>query len=632
MADSNIVLASLRGGMNNTDAASSLQDDQCELAENVEFFFSMLGERRQGCEPIDLTGSSLDDEDVIAHLSEWYPDNNVNTPELWAIGATANTSASIAKRTSAGTWSVITPDDALNTSEPDIYEIMSVALNGKKFFAYHSAQDRLHVWDGTYLRRTGLAAPAAPTGANNGSGSFSGIRYYRVRYVEMSGSTVKRRSEPGATLTFTPSGTGSGVTVTKPAGISEHETHWELEASTDNAFWYRIARTAVGTTTYTDTTAFATGYAAGGVLSEAVGAYLLQASAKYLVVDSDRLVTGSHWTDATMMSNLSWSAVSNDPGVGNDERQPIVTTGGENIDTTIRLDNYEGGPITGLSEPDNGQFYAFKWARVHKIARTQDVTKAYDSITVSSSNGAIPGSVVNGLDENSRGCVYFLDPVFGPTRLGPSGLQVCRGLRATWRRVNTFADQVIARGVYYPDKHQVHWWVSVDGADAPNFKIVLQTTEQRPEGEGVVRGFSVATGKIATAFSVCVLHELVTNDPAPVTAMRARPFAGLPFPDLIQRCDTGGDDAGTTYRAIIRTKPYFPAGLLSKWGAMVGALLATTGAEPMLQIKLIGDYGANEKQILRDLTGEQETTVKLLDDLALSDVNAMQIEFSDPEW
>ena len=39
---------SLRGGMNDTDPANNLADDQCTLAQNVEFFYSMLGERRAG--------------------------------------------------------------------------------------------------------------------------------------------------------------------------------------------------------------------------------------------------------------------------------------------------------------------------------------------------------------------------------------------------------------------------------------------------------------------------------------------------------------------------------------------------------------------------------------------------------
>jgi|TARA_R110000744_G_scaffold42953_1_gene96504 hypothetical protein len=47
-------ISSLRGGMNDTDPAISLPDDQCVLAENVEFFDSMLGERRKGTSAVTL--------------------------------------------------------------------------------------------------------------------------------------------------------------------------------------------------------------------------------------------------------------------------------------------------------------------------------------------------------------------------------------------------------------------------------------------------------------------------------------------------------------------------------------------------------------------------------------------------
>jgi|GEM_PF-6395573 len=40
--------------MNDTDPAISLPDDQCVLAENVEFFDSMLGERRKGTSAVTL--------------------------------------------------------------------------------------------------------------------------------------------------------------------------------------------------------------------------------------------------------------------------------------------------------------------------------------------------------------------------------------------------------------------------------------------------------------------------------------------------------------------------------------------------------------------------------------------------
>jgi hypothetical protein len=47
---------------------------------------------------------------------------------------------------------------------PYRYRWQAVSVHGKLFFAYKSDQDRLHVWDGTSMRRVGLKkTTTAPT-------------------------------------------------------------------------------------------------------------------------------------------------------------------------------------------------------------------------------------------------------------------------------------------------------------------------------------------------------------------------------------------------------------------------------------------------------------------------------------
>lgn len=635
-------IVSLRGGFNDTDPQHLLANDQCTIANNVEFFHSSLGERRRGCEALSMTSSSLDDETVIVHLSEFFPTTSVTAPEMWGFSATAGTSVSIARRNS-GVWNPVVPTDAVDTAAPDIYKIVAATLNSKHYFAYHSAVDRLHVWDGTTLRRTGLAAPgAAPTGADSGgAGTYSTIRYYRVRYVVLSGTTVLRRGEPSAVLTATPDGAHASYTITKPATISEGETHWELEASADNATFYRIARTVVGTTTYVDSAAPST-YATTGVLSESVGAYLLQPSAKFVGVDGDRLVWGGHFTDATLKSTVGWSPVLADPGAGNDERSPIVDTGGTDIANTKNLDPTDGGELTGISDSVNGAWYAFKWNHIYRMSRTNDETDAYEAITISKARGAIPGSILSGIDELGRACIYFIDPQFGPSRLGLFGLQTIRGVRTTWRRANTLASKVQARGVYYQDKQQIIWVVATDTNDSPTLGLKLQVTETRSDsgdgssaGEGASRGWSLFDGKLATAYAMTIFHEVVSGDPSPaVYTLRARPFGGYTSPDFIQRWDVGTTDNGTTFRAVIRTKPFIVAGLLQKWGALVGTLLAVSNAGLSVVVKLIRDFGKETSDpVTTDLLPEfsEPIVVKDFDNLHMSGARAIQVEFSDPE-
>ncbi len=369
-------------------------------------------------------------------------------------------------------------------------------------------------------------------------------------------------------------------------------------------------------------------YTAVGTLSDAIGAYLLIPSAKYLAIDGDRLIYGGHWTDATKQATVGWTPVKNDPGVGNSERAPIVTTGGESINMTANLDNYDGGALTGLAASTYGTWYAFKWQRIYSAVRTDNVTRAYDINTVNPNRGAIPGSVIRAADADGGAAIYFLDPLIGPCRLGAGGVVTAiRGLRTTWKRVNLKATSLVCCGVYYPYKQQVKWWLSVDGGNTPTLKINLQTSELRSMPDGSLgRGWSTATGKIATAQCAAALTYTVGNVTTDL------PFIGLPTPDFVQRCDTGTDDNGTAFTGSITSKPFFMAGLLNKWGVLVGGLLATADANGSIQMTLIRDEGLETlATAVTSLapTGTEVEVVIPFDALALSGLRALQVKIAD---
>jgi len=637
VAEKDLQITSLAGGMNNTDAPSELPDDQCVLLENVEIFGSAIGERRNGCGPLDITGSGLDTEAGVTYLTQWFPTNEVLNPEFFAVAATIGASVKIAVRTN-GVWRPVVvyvdpqgdSDLPLNDTE-SVYSWRTQSLNGKLFVAYANSNgvDRLHVWDGTTLRRTGITQPVPPVSAvDEGTGTFNTVRYYRARFVSMAGDVVSRRSEPSESITFTPSGTGAGATVTGPPLPNEGETHWELEASLNNVAFYRIARTVIATTTVNDEVDAVVGYAVAGTLSEEVGTYLLLRAARYLLVDGDRLILGGHRSDITKKSQVAWTPVLNDPGAGSDERMPL------GVNNSVNLDNFDGGPLTDLGSGSVGTWYAFKWKRIYKFTRTGDVNRAYENMLLSATRGAITGSVVRGVDEGGAGCLYFLDPSMGPSRLGTGGLQAIVGLRETWTHINLQADAVVARGVYYADKQQVIWWIAIDGSNTPNYVIKLQVSELRAQsasgGNGVGRGWSVATGRIAEAVTASVLTEIVSINGVP--RVSDRPFIGLTAPDFIQRCDVETTDAGVPYRAIIRTKPYILAGLLNKWGAMTAALLATANATNNILVKFIRDFGKETNQILTPLApeGTEDQVIKVFDDLVMSNAATIQVEICDP--
>lgn len=624
-----LVISSLHGGQNDTDAASELKDDECVLAENVEFFYSALGERRLGCGPLDITSSHLDDDDTMVYLTQWANDNDILDQQIFAVSATPTTSATIAVRT-AGVWDEIDGvnlKDALNTTVPAIYNIDTEALNSKLFVAYRSSVDRMHVWDGTNLRRAGLGEPNPPTVANTvPGGTYATARYVRIRVARIVGTTVVSMSEPSTTVTHTPPGTKDGIVITQPVALpGEGETHWIIELSTTNVLFYQVETLIIATTTYTDTTAFAAGYADQGPQSAQAGDFDLIPSFKYVATDGDRLVMGGHFTDESLMSTIAWTPAANDPLGANDERLPL------DVDNTKSLDSTAGGPLTGICSSDFGTWYAFKFQRIYRMMRTSDVQNAYDVICLSTIRGAIEGSICAGYTEDGSSCIYFLDPFMGPSRVGAFGIQTIVGLRTTWGRVNLQASAVVARACFYPYKQQMHWWVAVDSNDRPNFKIVNQVSDlQTVDADAVGRGWSTWTGTITEAMTVSIVTEVVSIDG--VSSISQRPFVGLAEPNFIQRCDTEDEDAGDAYVATIITKPYIVAGQLNQWGAMLASVLAVANDTYQVAISFIKDFGKETNTVSNiDLSpvGSETEVFKLLDSLRMSEARAIQVKITD---
>lgn len=621
------VISDLTGGINQYDTPGSVPNDQCVEAENVEFFRSTLGERRAGSATVTI-GGGLDTKTHLSYLHRHLPTADQTIAELWAFSVTSNASPGVLARKTTS-WSAVTQLDTVGVAGTEGFSLSMASLHGKLFIAHKSAVDRLHVSDGTgstTTRRVGIATPAAaPTGANTGVGTFNGTRYYRVRYTVQSGGVTIRRSEPSAVLTFTPSDAGTGVIVTKPATVSEGETHWELEASSNNADFYRIATTVVGTTTVTDSQAYGSGYAVVGTLSETSGDYTVPISVKFLTVDADRLVMAGSWDQPALGSRVSWSVVGNAEGVGNDERVPIESN------NFIDLDTYEGGDLTGLSGPINGLLYAFKYGHIYRILRTRVRTRAYDAFPLTKQVGAIPGSLIEGADETGRPCLYFLDPKTGPWRIGQQGLQYCGlDLIETWGTVNIDATTVVARGLFYPHSRQVKWWVSVDTGNTPTLQLNLQTNHMRSNEQGVRRGWSTATGAVAEGLAACLFADNVNAGVARTLTLKPLIGRGGAAASVLM-LDTGTIDITTVYRAHVLTKPYILQSILDRFGVMTGAVLATAAAGISLFLRLIKDFGTDEKTVSTQLdpSALEAFVITPLDDMGFSDLRALQIEYGD---
>jgi hypothetical protein len=625
MAD--FTIASLRGGLNNSDPSNAIPDDQVTVAQNVEFITSMLGERRRGATAIDISGSDLVGHDRVPFLHRHLPTTDETEAQLWALGVTGTASSSLVYKDTA--WQTVSPTDAITISGTYQYQLQAQSLHGKLFIAYKSDQDRLHVWDGTTLRRCGLAEPsAAPTAADSGSGSFDGDRYYRVRWALQSSGTTILRSEPSDTLTFSPSGSGSGATVTRPTitGADTGITHWELEASVDSDNFYVIATTAIATTTATDTAAYTPGYAQAFTLSEDVGDYTLIPSGRFLLVDRDRLVILGSFEDNNLSSRVAWTPVLKDSGVGNDERLELDS------DPFLDLDPLDGGPITG-GIAANGSIWVFKRNHIYLLTASGITTRAYDVTPISKVRGAIQGSIVEGVDQAGNPVIYFLDPAVGACYISiGGGVRQCGAdIRATWATVNPDAANVIARSVFYPEARQIHWWVASDDADTPDLRLVLQTNEMEVTKDGARRGWTLWDGPSAQALAVCMFAENIDDDTA--RSHTLRPFIGIEGSGLVWRTDTGDDDNGTDYTAWIATKPYTPIGVLHQFEVKSGTLLAHATADALIDVKVTRDFGLETvtvEGVTLDPEASETQVIKPLADLAFAELRVAQAEFKDP--
>jgi hypothetical protein len=625
MAD--FIITSLRGGMNNTDPSIFLTDEQVVLAENVEFIDSMLGERRLGTSAITLP-SDISARDRVTFLFRHLPSSNESEAELWVLGVSDAGTVVLAKKTTA--WTTITVGDAPTTTGNSPYRWQAVSVHGKLFIAYNSSVDRLHVFDTrtstTALRKVGLGQPAAPTAADNGVGTYASTRYFRVRFEIQSGGTAILRSEPSATLTFTPSGTGSGARITKPASISENETHWVIEASTDDTNYYVLTTLAVGTTTYDDTTVFATGYSSGD-LSEDIGDYALIPSARYLTADDDRLIWAGSWESDSLAARVGWTPVFGADGVGNDERFETDT------DPFKDLDTYEGGPITGLSEPMFGGIWVFKQHAIYKLTRTGLRSNAYDSDKYTDSLGAIHGSVVSGLDETGSPCIYFLDHEQGPCRIGVGGIKRCgEDLRKTWELLNMDATSVACSSLYYPSKKQVYWNIAVSAGNTPTKRLVLHVDKSRPYADGVRQGWTLWTGNIAKALTMCLFSENIESNTT--RSLRLVPFIGLEGLGLVHRCDTGNTDNSVAYTATITTKPYWLKTVLQRFIVHASMLVAKAIASSAVTLKVLRNFNTDTSATVSDVSlaasGTETDVIKYLDNFKGNELSVVQFQFTDP--
>lgn len=613
-----ITINDLRGGRNGADPPLALPPTQCVEALNVDWFEGTVAHRRGGSDSVSLTGgtsfaSGL--QTLIRHV----PGSDETAAELWGVDG-----AALVKRLTGGTsWADITLADAIATNPQ---HVVGVSLNGKLFLFYDSTQDRPHVYDPAVskVRRMGFVDPTTgPTVADGGGvGAYAATpRYYRIRWLQLNGTIVVRRSEPSNSQSFTPDGSHANATVTRPTAASEDETHWEVEASTDDTTYYRLSQIVIGTTTYADTAAPST-YSSNTV-SDAIGTYTPPTSGKYGITDGNRLLFAGAWETGGKNSRIWFTPVLGSSDQGDDERIVSTTTQKNFVD----LNENDGGFITGLGPPLEGAPFAFKYRQTWKLVPTGDVSTPYLPRRRSDQVGCIAHKTIcMARDQAGNPSLYFLSPD-GPYRIGNNGIEYLgRDIEDIWATVNLGASTVVAHGVYYQTIHQIWWWVATGSSNDPDTRIVYDVLLGKVvEGDRVRGGWAKHTGDAAGArCSVMFANTLGAS-----MSRDLKPYFGRSTGTTLFKGNTSSNtDNSSTFQAYVTPRPLAIDG--HRFGIGQSIVTAKAGSATLTQT-IIRDYGVETVTATVSLaaSGSETRVVRKIEGSDMSQAKALQTQIGD---
>lgn len=604
-----------RGGRNGVDWPHILPPNQLAEAINVDFSNITFARKRGGVAKQAFTGATF--ASPVSGLWRHVPDTSEAVAELWGAGGTA------INRLAGGTaWTLPTFTDA-NVS--DGRDVQGTSFNGKFFLAYESAQPRLHVWDpsatsGARVRRVGIAVMTTPSVVDTGVGAYAAVlRYYRTRAVMQSGGVTLQRSEPTASVAFTPSGGGTAAHIIRGTVPSENETHWEVEASTDNAFFFVIATVAAATTTYDDSAATTTYL--NNPASPVLNTYRLPVSAKFIAADQSRLLLFGDFTTTNQQNRVYFTPVLGASGVSDDERVPLTNY--------VTLDEKDSGASTGLGGPCNGAMFAFKYRQIWKLTATGDATQPYSVFPISKSVGAINQRCIDvGEDEAGNAAIYFMSHR-GPYRYGVNGLQYL-GKHIEDRILPTGTTSVLdlttpAPGWvrWYADRRQVWFafkaWVPPALAVAANATAVFNlgltsTTTNDPE---VPSGWGVYPSAVTYPANIMGDACVMFSDTVGATmSLNLKPYIGgitwsASFDAQLGKADTGLTDGGAHYDSYVITRainPYWP-----KYSVTVqNVTLISRGTSAFMTVSVLNVgsiVGTRSENVILNTGGSSETNV-----------------------
>lgn len=584
-------------------------------AVNVLLDGVWFAEKRDGSSAVDVTFSS---GGPFSGLFRAF--FRASSGELFAVDSTGQFAFLALAATQ---WAEITVADAVTA--PTTADIRFAQMrSGSIAVTYPNSANRMHViTTAGVMRRMGMGTPAAPTGADLAGSGGVVPRYYRVRMGVLSGSTVLRMGEAGASLSFTP--VSGGATVTKPATI-EDATHWRVEVSLDDAVWYVLSGwIAVGTTTYADTVATTT-YSTNDAAPLA-GRYTNWTVQKVLTTDETRLI------GSTAAGRVSFSPVR---GTTSDDFLDE-----EFVPNTVEQKNWltldgDGSDVTAISPPFQGSIWVHRRHEIARLVPTHLDTAPFRVVWLirDAYIGAIrQEGLIMATDEAGHPAMYWWaqDSIY---RYGAAGLQHLSEDVSDY--VGGTADGV--HGVFWESESVILWFGGAQTITPSTVALVFHTKLGRVERPGYVRdGWSTWTGDIAST-TASVMYGSAAAGPGGVgtESTYLRPVVGY-YPQLggtakLLMNGFADDDDGTDFQSYVSLPARSYAGIDHACRVTGAAVLGYTGTIT-LRLTLTPDFGAmtaRTADVSMAAVGSELVATRVFEAAEMDDhASAIQIQIGD---
>lgn len=585
-----IVIDDLTGGLNTVDPPHLLGATECQSAINIDWQGTKVGKKRRGSFTAVVTFSSGGPfTEPIGSMVRHVPSTDDTAAEVWAVSGTI-----FARKAASTQFAQVTPSDAITGNA---WDVTWATVDGCLFVAYKSGVNRLHVWDGTALRRTGITPGTnPPTVADQGVGTYpNAARAYRVRWW-----SPQNVSEPTpVAAVFTPSGAGLSVRVTRPALPNDGETRWILEASADTsvATFYQIADNPIATT-FVDDTVLVGAYSPSYTVSPYTGTFQLQKSYRFLAGADNRLigfgtfqapgagVKQNRVEFSDIVGGLTLGALGAPVGR---PAESINTLGGWYVD----LDESDSGPATGLKGPVFGNYYAFKSHQMWELRPTGDSTRPFAATAISKTIGAVNHqAIIVGEDAQGAQALYFMSHK-GPYRYTTRGLEyIGTKIQTLFTSINTFnldSTHLIAHGIYHPELRQVWFFLS-------QLDPSLGAQVADPQGPYIYHVDYGGWSRHTLPASIARCSAMLPAVQGAVMSSQLKPhlsYGGNPAQFAIHSCDAdesvqGALDGTSPYTSSVMTRPIAPGGL-GQTGRVGDPQIVVTGPGATLRLDVVPD-------------------------------------------